>query len=799
LALLCLALATTALADEKKADKTYPDVIRSARSGAWSAPGTWDGGKVPAKDARVLILAGHTVTYDIEADDVIRAINVAGTLTFSRDKNTRLVVGLLKIQTSDDFSEDGFDCAHGGETDSTIRGALEVGTPERPIPAGKTAVIRLAAVEGLDPKSCPAIVCCGGRMDFHGAPIKHTWVKLGDTLKKGGSTVTLADPANGWQPGDRVIITASSLTRDIGDRNGKFSTEERNITAIDGTKITLSAAVDYDHAGTGDYRAEIANLSRNVVVESVVPATAPGEEKGSSSPGTSKGSALSAEAEWRGHTMYHRSSTGSISYAEFRHLGKPGVLGRYALHYHLCGDTMRGSYVTGASIWDSGNRWLTIHGTNYLVVRDCVGYQSTGHGFYLEDGTEVYNMLDRNLAVQAQKGKPLPKQALPFDGNQGAGFWWANSQNSFTRNVTCENGLYGYRFEAIKGSTFDPKLNIMQPDGSDKPVDIRTLPFVRFDDNEAHCDGLYGFNLGEGVDRVGPDDKHPFVIRNMKIWEVHYGFRPMSPCALVENMKLHQTVYGVYHPNYDRHYYKDMVISRSSPGNEAEPFNRGHDDFSIQYGVLVVDGLTFAGHGMSGMPLIQISDDNPPGTAESHFRNVKVIERKDNGKRALVNLGGGPRPQPTTPKGVPIYIHDWYGEGRDAKVVSTRAKDLIDDGSKYKEELGLTGDESRVAEVKDIPWPKVLDPVDDLPPATVITQVIKLDDGRIKVRGVTIDNGKVKTVHVNGETATLLESSSGEWEATVRLTGSAQMKIKAWAEDEAGNKEVHGHEVNCKL
>jgi hypothetical protein len=105
--------------------------------------------------------------------------------------------------------------------------------------------------------------------------------------------------------------------------------------------------------------------------------------------------------------MYHRGSTGSISYAEFHRLGKPGLLGRYALHFHLAGDTMRGSYVVGASIWDSGNRWLTIHGTNYLVVRDCVGYQSLGHGFFLEDGTEVYNVLDRNLSVQAFTAKPL--------------------------------------------------------------------------------------------------------------------------------------------------------------------------------------------------------------------------------------------------------------------------------------------------------------------------------------------------------------------------------------------------------
>src|SRR5205814_10591271 len=128
----------------------------------------------------------------------------------------------------------------------------------------------------------------------------------------------------------------------------------------------------------------------------------------------------------RGHTRSHRGSQGAISYAEFRHLGKKDVLGRYSLHFHLGADTMRGSYVIGASIWDSHNRWLTIHGTDYLVVRDNVGYQSVGHGFFMEDGTEVYNVLDRNLAVGARHAKRLPKQMLGFDANNGAGLWWAN-------------------------------------------------------------------------------------------------------------------------------------------------------------------------------------------------------------------------------------------------------------------------------------------------------------------------------------------------------------------------------------
>src|SRR5439155_10321866 len=188
---------------------------------------------------------------------------------------------------------------------------------------------------------------CGGRMDFHGAPLSRTWIKLGATAKKGDAAVTLAEPVRGWRTGDRVLVTATQ--RD--DRDKGLLTEERLVKAVDGTKLTLDRPLEREHLGTGDYRGEVANLSRNVIVESA------------------------NSAGVRGHTMYHRRSSGSISYAEFRHLGKTGVLGKYSLHYHLCGDTMRGSSVLGASIWDSGNRWLTIHGTNYLVVRDCVGYK----------------------------------------------------------------------------------------------------------------------------------------------------------------------------------------------------------------------------------------------------------------------------------------------------------------------------------------------------------------------------------------------------------------------------------------
>src|SRR5262249_20208795 len=167
-------------------------VVRSAQSGPWSAAATWEGGKVPTAGRRGDGRTGDALGFDIRADPGIRSIHVAGVLTFAPDRDTRLEVGLIKIQPGDAYSEDGFDCeAHLPAAEpGKPRPALEVGTPDRPIAAGRTALIRLQPVEGLDKESCPAIVCCGGRVDLHRAPPSPTWVKLRDTAKKEDRTST---------------------------------------------------------------------------------------------------------------------------------------------------------------------------------------------------------------------------------------------------------------------------------------------------------------------------------------------------------------------------------------------------------------------------------------------------------------------------------------------------------------------------------------------------------------------------------------------------------------------------------
>src|SRR5262249_16347800 len=168
LAIVYLLPATISSGQDQKAK-----VLRSAQSGPWSAGATWEEGKVPPAGSKVQIRTGHKVVYDVKAEEAIGSIHVAGRLTFTPDRDTQLSVGLIKIQPGDNASEEGFDCdAHVPELKpGQDRPALLVGTPDRPIANKHTALIRLVHFPGMDKQSCPAIVCCGGRMDFHGAPM----------------------------------------------------------------------------------------------------------------------------------------------------------------------------------------------------------------------------------------------------------------------------------------------------------------------------------------------------------------------------------------------------------------------------------------------------------------------------------------------------------------------------------------------------------------------------------------------------------------------------------------------------
>jgi hypothetical protein len=274
--LVLAAMASAARAEGVKFD------ARTAKGGDWSDAATWENGRAPKAGDFVQVRPGHAVVYDIESKGAFRMVHVGGTLSFSRAKSTLMEVGLLKVQAGEAAAEDGFVCAihdeaakveHKSPTvpspwvEKTGRSsaALELGTAEQPMPAGVKAVIRLVYFEGTDKDNLPAIIDCGGRMDFHGAPMSRTWVKLARPVNKGDAQVVLAEAVSGWRVGDRVILTAGKPLEYVAEEGGgkrKYAvsqTEERIVAAIAGANVTLDKPVEYEHAASEEGRSEDAN------------------------------------------------------------------------------------------------------------------------------------------------------------------------------------------------------------------------------------------------------------------------------------------------------------------------------------------------------------------------------------------------------------------------------------------------------------------------------------------------------------------------------------------------------------
>lgn len=329
----------------------------------------------------------------------------------------------------------------------------------------------------------------GGRIEMHGLP-KTSWSRL--TLLS-GSTIRVTDRA-GWQVGDQILLVGTATMSQDPFEPDPVS-EVCTITAINaGTgDVTLSPAPAGSHctvapipywspagqAWTIDERAEVGMLSHNVRVEG---------DTNDSTPANGFG----AHVMMMNGACCGSPGTGCFSHVQFRRMGQRKVLGRYPLHWHMQLAAGNGQYARGCSVWQSFNRALTIHGTDYLVVEDNVLFDHEGHGLFFEDGGEQHNTIARNLVVLTGR-PPDGQEMLPHDNSLNevqnrtpAAFWISNPNNYFTGNVAADTVGTGYWFAVHQhptGASYgNPYFNL--PSGA--PMDPTQLPLGSFDDNTAH-------------------------------------------------------------------------------------------------------------------------------------------------------------------------------------------------------------------------------------------------------------------------------------------------------------------------
>jgi hypothetical protein len=424
--------------------------VSTVSSGQWSDPKIWNYG-IPTTGDDVMISAGTTVMYDLQSSPVLGSVVVEGSLIFSRSVSTSITFSNMTVDMS---------------------GYMEVGTRSDPIPPSVTANLKLAAVtEGS------AKVMVMGNLEIHGSPVTPTWTKLAATARQGERTLILSQPVN-WKTGDQIVITSTSLN--------PLESEQNSVASVSGNQITLARPLKYTHDSTATARGEVADLTRNVVVTSLNP-----------------------QIHATG-IMFMHGAKGGISYAEFSHLGGKGILGAYPIHFHHVHDSMVGTVIQGASVWDSHNRFITIHNTYGIIVKDVVGYGSIGHGFFLEDGTERDNILTNNIAILTLPGKLRP------DDSRAAGFWIQNPQNDLTGNVAVSSAGSGFDY-ALPARA--PEVIPFNKENLEASLSEQTLPrqlkILGFADNEAHSNRGDGFRLY----RLNPiRDGGISWFKNMSMW-----------------------------------------------------------------------------------------------------------------------------------------------------------------------------------------------------------------------------------------------------------------------------------------
>ena len=155
---------------------------------------------------------------------------------------------------------------------------------------------------------------------------------------------------------------------------------------------------------------------------------------------------------------------------EFFQMGQGGRMGHYPVHFHTARKMPKDTYVKDCSIHDSMTRWITLHATQGVKLYRNVGYKSIGHGYYLEDGTEINNELYSNLGIfaraaiaNAQNPREVPgilaggspvASDFPYnsDFSQPTVFWIMNGWNDFQYNMAAGAGSCGAGYWLVPGA-----------------------------------------------------------------------------------------------------------------------------------------------------------------------------------------------------------------------------------------------------------------------------------------------------------------------------------------------------------
>jgi hypothetical protein len=368
---------------------TDPSVAGDAAP--WSDPATWDG-KVPGPEDVAVVT--RPVLLDVDAAVAGVQVEAGAELQFDPAASRTLtstgnvvVAGALRARP---------------QASEVVHRLVFDGVDESRMAGGHT-MAPLDTDVGL-------WVVGSGALDLHGSP-KKAWTTLTDAVDAGSDSIDVED-AEGWQPGDEVVVTptAATTTDDYAVRH-----DRRQIAAVDGTTITLDAPLEFDHPAVTarpgrTHHAEVLNLTRNVCVES-------------------------AEEGGQAHVMLVALDVPQqMSWVALRRMGPP-VSGRYSLHFHMNGDATRSTVVEGVVAHDGGNHAFVPHLSDGITFRDCIAHDQVDTAYWWDqpddnpDGDGPERIATNDLTYE----RCVASHLRPTDDSTLAGFLLAPGRGQIAR------------------------------------------------------------------------------------------------------------------------------------------------------------------------------------------------------------------------------------------------------------------------------------------------------------------------------------------------------------------------------
>ncbi len=439
----------------------------------WSDPATW-GGTLPQAGQDVTIPAGLNVLLDVSPPN-LKSLTILGALQFA-ERDLELQAGHVMLH-----------------------GTLRIGESGKPF--GHKATITLTATdtaEDIMGMGTRGILVMGGKLELNGTVPNRVWTKLNDHAQAGTNNLKLVESVN-WKPGDRIVVAPTDFYND-GQFVKTAVTEQLEVSGVTGDTINLKTPLQKFRWGKLQYatnagmsltpgpitlpdtqgkpiptildeRAEVGNLSRNIVIQSA------------------DDSLWKTQGFGAQLMVMDRSSSVQLNGVELRRVGQAGKFGRYPIHFHnlsydasgtVLGDT--NGTVQNSVIWNSSQRCAVIHGTNGVTLRNNICFDIQGHAIFVEDAVERRNLIEGNLVLKVRN----PARPLLKHEDTSSGLWLTNPDNTVRNNAVADVSGHGY-WLAFPRQTLGPNKNVkLLPDHMALGV---------FEDNVVHSVGADGLHL----------------------------------------------------------------------------------------------------------------------------------------------------------------------------------------------------------------------------------------------------------------------------------------------------------------